>query len=169
MAPWSPFVWRSYKMKRVVSSTLAAETQSILNALGHAEWIAVHLAEMLCYNFAVDRRLEAIHCVRLLCLVDAKSLYVQLSVVPICSLPGNADEVRSHDTVGSYKQRVGRCLYKALGRCSERVAIVSQTKVNVVVTRTNHVRPSGRKKRTENTSTSITSCQLSVIVFFVIT
>ena len=55
MAPWSPLVWRSYNMKGVVSSTLAAETQSLLNGLGQAEWIAAHLAEMSCPRFAVDQ------------------------------------------------------------------------------------------------------------------
>ena len=28
LAPWSPLIWRSHKMRRVVGSTLAAETQS---------------------------------------------------------------------------------------------------------------------------------------------
>ena len=32
LAPWSPLIWRSHKMRRVVGSTLAAETQSLLNA-----------------------------------------------------------------------------------------------------------------------------------------
>ena len=45
LAPWSPLIWRSHKMRRVVGSTLAAETQSLLNGLGHAEWIAAHFAE----------------------------------------------------------------------------------------------------------------------------
>ena len=44
MAPWSLPAWRSSKMKRVVSSTLAAETRSLLNGLGHAECIAAHLS-----------------------------------------------------------------------------------------------------------------------------
>ena len=45
LAPWSPLIWRSHKMRRIVGSTLAAETQSLLNGLGHAEWIAAHFAE----------------------------------------------------------------------------------------------------------------------------
>ena len=44
LAPWSPLIWRSHKMRRVVGSTLTAETQSLLNGLGHAEWIAAHFA-----------------------------------------------------------------------------------------------------------------------------
>ena len=42
LAPWGPLIWRSHRMRRVVGSTLAAETQSLLNGLGHAEWIAAH-------------------------------------------------------------------------------------------------------------------------------
>ena len=37
LAPWSPLIWRSHRMRRVVGSTLAAETKSLLNGLGHAE------------------------------------------------------------------------------------------------------------------------------------
>ena len=49
LAPWSPLIWRSHKMRRVVGSTFAAETQSLLNGLGHAEWIALlkHVFQIL--------------------------------------------------------------------------------------------------------------------------
>ena len=47
-------------MKRVVSNLLAAETQSLLNGSGHAEWIAAHLAEMSCSSFAVEQRSKAL-------------------------------------------------------------------------------------------------------------
>ena len=56
LAPWSPLIWRSHKMRRVVGSTLAAETQSLLNGLGHAEWIAAHFAEARFPNFDVAQR-----------------------------------------------------------------------------------------------------------------
>ena len=56
VAPWSPIAWRSHRLKRVVSSTLAAETQSMLNGLGHAEWLAAHFAELLHADFAVASR-----------------------------------------------------------------------------------------------------------------
>ena len=44
-----------------MSFTLTPYTQSLLKGLGHAEWIAAHLAEMSCSLFAVDHRLEALH------------------------------------------------------------------------------------------------------------
>ena len=43
-------------MRRVVGSTLAAETQSLLNGLGHAEWIAAHFAEARFSDFDVAQR-----------------------------------------------------------------------------------------------------------------
>ena len=46
------------------------ETQNILR---HAEWIAAHLAEMLCSIFAVDQRSEALHRFPLQCVVGAKT------------------------------------------------------------------------------------------------
>ena len=56
MAPWSLLTWRNYKMERIVSSTLVAETQSLLIGLGHAEWVAAHLAEMRCPDVDIERR-----------------------------------------------------------------------------------------------------------------
>ena len=58
-------------MKRVVSSTLAAEAQSLPNGLGHAEWVAAHLAEMRCPYFDVERRAQDIQHFKLHCVVDA--------------------------------------------------------------------------------------------------
>ena len=43
-------------MRRIVGSTSAAETQSLLNGLGHAEWIAAHFAEARFPNFDVAQR-----------------------------------------------------------------------------------------------------------------
>ena len=91
MAKWRPLVWRSHNMKRVVSSTSAAATQSFLNGLGHAEWIAAHLAEMLCSSFAVGQRSEAPHRFRLLCVVDAKSHFDHLVSL---SAPSSVDDER---------------------------------------------------------------------------
>ena len=54
LAPWGPLIWRSHRMRRVVGSTLAAETQSLLNGLGHAEWIAAHFAEARFPDFDVS-------------------------------------------------------------------------------------------------------------------
>ena len=44
-SPWSPFCWKSYRMARVVASTLAGETQSFATASGIAEWMSLMVAE----------------------------------------------------------------------------------------------------------------------------
>ena len=65
-------------MRRIVGSTLAAETQSLLNGLGHAEWIAAHFADARSPNFDVAQRTTFLRNFRLQCVVDAKSLYDHL-------------------------------------------------------------------------------------------
>ena len=62
-------------MRRVVGSTLAAETQSLLNGPGHAAWIAAHFAEARSPDFDVAQRSAALRHFRLQCIVDAKSLH----------------------------------------------------------------------------------------------
>ena len=78
LAPWSPLIWRSHRMRRVVGSTLAAETQSLLNGLGHAEWIAAHFAEARFPDFDVTKRSFFLRHFQIQCIVDAKSLYDHL-------------------------------------------------------------------------------------------
>ncbi|CAK9033038.1 unnamed protein product [Durusdinium trenchii] len=46
-APWTPAAWRSYRLQRAVSSTLAAEGQAMSVASGTAEWILLLLAETI--------------------------------------------------------------------------------------------------------------------------
>ena len=65
-------------MRRTVGSTPAAETQSLLKGLGHAEWIAAHFAEARFPNFDVAQRSIFLRNFRLQCVVDAKSLYDHL-------------------------------------------------------------------------------------------
>ena len=62
-------------MRRIVGSTLAAKTQSLLNGLGRAEWIAAHFAEARFPNFDVARRSMFLRNFRLQFVVDAISLY----------------------------------------------------------------------------------------------
>ena len=62
-------------MRRVVGSTLAAETQSLLNG---AEWIAAHFAEARFPNFDAAQRSISLRHFQIQCIVDAKSLYDHL-------------------------------------------------------------------------------------------
>ena len=65
-------------MRRVVGSTSAAETQSLLNGLGHAEWIAAHSAEARFPKFDVAQRSIFLRRFQIQRVVDAKSLYDHL-------------------------------------------------------------------------------------------
>eukprot|EP00435_Cladocopium_sp_Y103_P065475 s772_g27.t1 len=78
IAPWCPITWRSHKMTRAVSSTLAAESQSMATASGTVEWIMLVLSEVLDGPFAMrDCRTKL--CSRKPILVtDCKSLYDHL-------------------------------------------------------------------------------------------
>ncbi|CAE7038139.1 RE2 [Symbiodinium sp. CCMP2592] len=47
VAPWSPAYWKSYRLPRVVSSTLSAEAQALATASGMAEWTLLLLSEAI--------------------------------------------------------------------------------------------------------------------------
>ena len=78
VAQWVPATWRSYKLSRAVSSTLAAESQAMATATGTVEWLMLLLAETL------DGPLDVKNCRQKLCtrrpilVTDCKSLYDHL-------------------------------------------------------------------------------------------
>ena len=43
--PWTPWIWRSYRLQRVVPSTLSGEAQSLACGLGMLEWAMLHISE----------------------------------------------------------------------------------------------------------------------------
>ena len=96
------------RVKPVVCFTHAAETQNLFNELGHTEWIAAHLAEMLCSNFAEDQQSDAFHRSRLQCVLHAKSLSSPVECrrenvfFRSCHCQAMHDKVGSHDSVGTY-------------------------------------------------------------------
>lgn len=77
-APWSPALWRSYRLKRVVGSTFAGETQVLSDGLGHAEWVACHLAEAIDGNFSLANRSAFLQRFEFQAIVDCKSIYDHL-------------------------------------------------------------------------------------------
>jgi hypothetical protein len=77
-APWSPAVWKSYRLKRVVGSTFAGETQVLADALGHTEWIGCHLAEAFFSDFSLQNRGEFLRRFKVQAIVDCKSIYDHL-------------------------------------------------------------------------------------------
>ena len=46
-SPWVPAIYRSYRMPRAVSSTLACEAQAMSTASGTAEWLTLFMLETL--------------------------------------------------------------------------------------------------------------------------
>ena len=75
---WTPAYWRSYRLPRVVNSTLSAEAQAMSTATGMLEWILLLLSEALdgpcnlrsCWQYASQRCSMA--------LTDCKSLFDHL-------------------------------------------------------------------------------------------
>ena len=77
-APWSPCAWKSYRLKRVVGSTFAGESQVLTDGLGHAEWITCHLAEAKYHDFSLSKRDQFLSDFKLQAIVDCKSIYDHL-------------------------------------------------------------------------------------------
>ena len=86
--------WRSGKIHRVVSSTLAAETQALSKGMAELAWTVTVFNEMITHQFDLKNWKEAVRQQGLyalakenisdelrgtLCIVDAKSLYDHLS------------------------------------------------------------------------------------------
>lgn len=77
-APWCPVTWKSYKLPRAVSSTLAAESQAMSTATGTVEWLSVLLAELLDGPMEVRRCREALSRRPPILVTDCKSLFDHL-------------------------------------------------------------------------------------------
>ena len=90
-APWSPAAWRSYRLKRVVGSTFAGESQALMDGLGHAEWIGCHLAEAIFPNFSLQDRGQFLKKFELQAVVDCKSVYDHLQQY---ASPGSVSDKR---------------------------------------------------------------------------
>ena len=78
-APWVPATWKSYKLPRAVSSTLAAESQAMSTASGTVEWVSLLLAEIIDGPFK-DMRVckDALTKRPPILVTDCKSLYDHL-------------------------------------------------------------------------------------------
>ena len=75
---WVPACWKSFKMNRAVSSTLAAESQAMSLATGTVEWFLLLLSE--CLDGPMDVRLcrEVLQKRRPILVTDCKSLFDHL-------------------------------------------------------------------------------------------
>ena len=90
-AMWSPAAWRSYRLKRVVGSTFAGESQALMDGLGHAEWIGCHLAEGIFSDFSLQERSRFLKSFALQAIVDCKSVYDHLQQY---ASPGSVSDKR---------------------------------------------------------------------------
>ena len=75
---WSPAFWRSYRLPRVVNSTLSAEAQAMTAATGMLEWVQLLLSEALdghqCLRASWSSERQRASAI----LTDCKSLYDHL-------------------------------------------------------------------------------------------
>ena len=70
----SPLIWKSHRIKRVVRSTLAAETMAALEAVEHADVMRGHFAELF-EGIDYHSYYEDIQQISVIHLTDCRSLY----------------------------------------------------------------------------------------------
>ena len=72
------FAWKSYKLPRVVSSTLGGEAQAFATASGVCEWVALMLSEAIDGQFLLEEADEILCRRKPLGISDCRSLYDHL-------------------------------------------------------------------------------------------
>ena len=77
-SPWTPAIWRSFRLPRAVGSTLAAEAQSMVSATGTLEWASLILSEAIDGPFDVRKYEEMLKIRTPVVVTDCKSLYDHL-------------------------------------------------------------------------------------------
>ena len=105
-SPWSPFAWKSYKLPRVVASTLAGEAQAFATASGVAEWVSLMLLEAL--QGRLDLKASSAtpkDRVPIVGITDCKSLYDAAHSV---SSPSKLDDKRVAIDMAIIRQSVER-------------------------------------------------------------
>ena len=78
VSSWCPATWRSYRLSRAVSSTLAAESQAMSTASSTMEWLLLLLAETIDGPLEVPKCREALSRRPPMLITDCKSLYDHL-------------------------------------------------------------------------------------------
>ena len=77
-ASWTPIAWRSFRLQRAVSSTLAAESQAMSVATGTVEWVSLLLAEICSGPLSIRTCREVLKNRPPIIVTDCKSLYDHL-------------------------------------------------------------------------------------------
>ena len=97
--PWGAFQWRSGALKRVVASTLAAKTQSALNAQRELVWAATFLCSLFHGALPLESRGSVVRKMLPTTLgTDCKSLY-DLLVAPTVTTNSGRDRETSVDVL----------------------------------------------------------------------
>ena len=78
VSEWTPVVWKSYKMSRAVSSTLAGESQALATATGTVEWLSLLMCEALDGAFDPRQARSLLSARPPIITTDCKSLYDHL-------------------------------------------------------------------------------------------
>ena len=140
VAAWCPITWRSHKLTRAVSSTLAAESQSLATASGTVEWIMLLLSEVLDGPFKLRDCREKLSVRKPILVTDCKSLYDHLmspsAPTAIEDRRTSIDVVIIRESIRSLsafmrwvptdRPYAGRCPYEGSGRSSGYAAFVSK-------------------------------------------
>ena len=79
VSPWTPMTWKSYKLPRAVSSTLAGESQALSTATGTVEWACLILSEALDGKFEPRLSRQRLGLRPPILATDCKSLYDHLT------------------------------------------------------------------------------------------
>ena len=97
--------WKSYKLPRVVSSTLSGEAQAFATASGMAEWCLLLLAECLDGQFSLEQSTEVLKRRPPVGITDCRSLYDHLISL---GSGGTLDDKRTAIDVAIIRQSIQR-------------------------------------------------------------
>lgn len=104
LSQWSPATWRSYRLPRAVSSTLAAESQALASASSTVEWLLLLLAEIIDGPLEVPRCREALKRRPPILVTDCKSLFDHVTSP---SSPTTIEDRRTSIDVVILKESIG--------------------------------------------------------------
>ena len=122
---WTPFCWKSYKMPRVVASTLAGEAQAFASASGIAEWVSLMLVEAQQGCMDLREAHSVLENIPLVGITDCKSLY---DAIHCMSSPSKVEDKRVAIDLAIIRQAVKRTGMKVRWCPTELMLAASPTK-----------------------------------------
>ena len=104
-AVWCPAMWKSFKLRRACTSTLAAEVQTLLEGIRSMQWMGAMLAEAKFPDFTLRDRDEYIKKVSGPLMTDCKSAYDNIKNV---GCPSGLKDLTAGLDVAIVKQELRR-------------------------------------------------------------